>query len=420
MKARIFLMFLMFALPITVFSQNRNVIWVHGLDGDHTSWEYYANIFTAERKINSTRQHYPGTTVNLATAANQLRPSVPGNASTNMGIGHSMGGVMIREVDRMPEANNSAAPKKFGGYITVASPNYGAPVSDNILKNNVHSAAATALDRLTCGPLAQSPVFTLPWTIVSGWHTTKVANLFLEGVGFLSQTTNQDLKEGSQPMNYLNENPSYVPVNNRIAIIAEETNPVHWRMISSKLFKEGSSSTPGDDFLPATMIIVRAAYNQKFLEHTASAVINPFFPFFGYHANAAAQWKKGQDWIDDSENIWCTLIKTSRQEIYTYWAEVWEPCPPNPKPIPDCGEWVWKQLTGVRTVTYKNDGLLPVYAQELKGVTGSNRYVIDHANHFEIRNMRYSKKNGTLNDGTKNVLNDIFNRQNDWFTTPRK
>ena len=136
-------------------------------------------------------------------------------------------------------------------------------MSDNILNGNVNSAATTALNRLTAGPLAQSPVFGLPWLIVSGWTTTQVANLFLQGVGFLSQSTNNDLKEGSQAMKNLNENPNFVPVNNKISIIAEETSPVHWRMISTFLNGAGSSSTPGDEVLITTMNLASAVYHIK-------------------------------------------------------------------------------------------------------------------------------------------------------------
>jgi len=426
-KSIIFIMLILFALPkITAFSQNRNVVWVHGFGGDASRWERYANLFTSERKINSTRQSY-NTTSGLETAAAQLRTSVPGGAnypSNNMGIGHSMGGVMIREVDRMPIAGNASAPKKFGGFITVASPNYGAPISENILNNNVQNALATGGQRLLAGPIAQmGPGLAAVWEIISGWTTQKVINVLNANIEMFTPATNNDLKENSQKMTTLNNFNSTV---HRINIIAEETSPVHWRISGSGTFGAGSSGYPGDELMVTLANQIREAYQAKYIQ------LNVLLLF-----GLANEYKKGRDWLDDSQTIWCNLIKSSRLEQQTYWQLVFVPCnkpickicigaglPPSPDNpiITGCGSYVSMPFTQWVTVTYKNDGLLPIYAQELKGVpAGSNRYYIDHANHFEVRNMQYSKKpNGVTNDATKNVLNDIFNRENTWWHTPRK
>jgi len=437
-KLFVFLMLILFELSkITAFSQDRNVYWVHGFGGDASSLQHYATIFTNERKINSTRHSY-NTTNGLDPAAAGLRNSVTNTNSTNLGIGHSMGGVMIREVDRMPIAGNSSAPKKFGGYITIASPNYGAPISANVINGSVNSAAATALDRLTAGCFSESPVLALPWAIISGWSTTKVANSFLDRVDFMSAATNNDLKEGSTRMNLLNENSAFVPVVNRISIIAEETSPVHWRMTGSMVFGAGSSGNPGDQQMVSLANQLRGSYQNKVDFHDAAYKLN-IFPFpnpiaMAYHLNCVNQWKKGRDWLDQSETIWCNLIKTTKTVTTTQWQWVWlsctKPnCPCKKMPIEDefgnplytlCREKVWMEVTTTVTTTYKNDGLLPTYAQELKGVSGSNRYVIDHANHMELKNMSFSKKpNGQANDGTKIKLNEIFDRSG-WFFTPRR
>jgi len=138
-----------------------------------------------------------------------------------------------------------------------------------------------------------------------------------------------------------------------------------------------------------------------------------------------------RDWIDNSETVWCTLIKTSRSEPYTYYIQEWIPCPlPIPgKPIfkcpyPEGGHWEEIPVICYKTVNYPSDGLLPTYAQELKGVDESTgrRYTIDYANHMELRNMSQSKfPNGTPNDGTENKLRAIFSRgAPDWFRTETK
>ena len=137
------------------------------------------------------------------------------------------------------------------------------------------------------------------------------------------------------------------------------------------------------------------------------------------------------------------MINSSRVESNTYeeWGWVEVPCggplpkgnqppdipydPDNPYNPSKCYEYRFIRMkTDSYTVKYPSDGLLPTYAQELKGVDANsgNRYVIDHANHMELKNMSYSKnKNGQPNDGTKNRLNEIFDRpQGDWFRTDKK
>ena len=141
---------------------------------------------------------------------------------------------------------------------------------------------------------------------------------------------------------------------------------------------------------------------------------------------AAAQWKKGRNWIDDSENIWSSLIKTTRREPQTYWVNTWIPCPYPPgieikqksakrDPDIDCGEWKWVQHTRTISVNYPSDGLLPQYTQELQGILPGNRYKVEGANHIEVRNMT---TDGNVVDETYEEFIKNFNRiPGDFFRT---
>jgi hypothetical protein len=251
---------------------------------------------------------------------------------------------------------------------------------------------------------------------------------------FLSPATNQDLKPGSAAMTALN---NYNSTAQRIAIIAQENSPVHWRMISSQ--KNGN-----DYELVGTMGATRGFYHSTYYFHddlriACSLTLN--FPGAAYHAAAAGKWKKGRDWFDNSETIWNTLIKTSRVETATYTVTITRIVPCNPRePLglapPDaenpgydlisdvCHEIITETHTRQVTVNYPSDGLIPTYAQELKGVAPANRYTIDYANHLELKDMSISTTpNGQPNDGTKNTLNTIFDSSqssNSWFYTPRR
>ncbi|MCL2073748.1 MAG: hypothetical protein FWH18_07500 [Marinilabiliaceae bacterium] len=412
-KASFFIILILLLISkITMFSQNRNVVWVHGLGGDASSWQHYANIFQNERKIFSARPTYNYAN-GLSPAATQLKNAWTNTAATNIGIGHSMGGVVIREVDR-----NTTNDKRFGGFITIASPNYGAPISANVLNGNAVSVIANAVAKLTAGP-SVDPVWA-PITILAGTLSVAIIQNNLNTIkNYFSQATNNDLKEGSNAMNNLN---NYSSATHKISIIAEETSPVHWRMIGSMIHGAGSSGNPGDAKMAGNVSILRSFYNAKYIFYLGGIFTIPL----------AFKWKQGRDWLDDSQSIWCSLIKASRLEQQTTTNSQWVPCPTGPggqtKPkLPTgqtgcCDCWIHTPVTTWVTVTYKTDGLLPTYAQELKGVPSGNRYVIDHANHMELKNMTYSiNKNGQTSDGTKNTMNAIFDKQQgDFFRTERK
>ena len=413
---------------LNVTAQDRNVAWVHGLDGNASSWQHYNQIFDNERNLNSLRTTY-NTENGITNSANQVINSMNtrygnntngANNPQNLGIGHSMGGLMLRDTDRIT-ANGT---KKFGGYITVTSPNYGAPISNSLIDGSVENAAENACNKLADGPAAQ--LFSLPWGIVSNLATNVLCDKFIDNdlVQGLQGTpvTNNDLRVGSQTINDINDYNTNLP---RISIWAEENSPVHWRMISSNLYGN-------DTKFVNTVNTARGVYNGFYIYNTSLAVVTGVFGFwnpFAWGLTAtyiyrATQWKKGRNWIDDSENIWSSLIKTTRSEPQTYWVNTWIPCPyppgieqrtANRPPDEDCGEWKWVQRTRYISVNYPSDGLLPQYTQELQGIPFGNRYKVEGANHIEVRNMT---TDGNVVDETYEEFIKIFNRiPGDFFRT---
>jgi len=408
--------------------QDRNVVWVHGLGGGASSWEHYSNLFDSERQINSLREGY-STSYGITYSGNLVKASMNnlgGDPSQNIGIGHSMGGLMIRDVDRTTSANA----KIFGGYITVATPNYGAPIANSLLDGDVTSAAIYACDELSAGPFAQ--LFGLPWAIVDSFTNIDLCNLFIDNDMIQglqgSSTTNNDLRVGSTTIDNINNYPTNIP---RISIWAEENSPVHWRLISSQMHGN-------DTELASTVNTSRNVYDTHYATNHALAIAHIFInPFAAAHYNYVAdEWKKGRNWIDNSETIWSSLIKTTRTEPETYWQEVWVPCPypPNyPPPAanpngnntasksvdPDCGEWLWQEFTRYVTVNYPSDGFLPKYTQIMvDNSTPNNVFHVIGANHTEVRNMSNSTLNGQPNDATRLRFNEIFNRaEPDFFHT---
>ena len=418
-----------FILLATIFfnnlsAQERNVIWVHGLDGSESSWAYYESIFSEEREINSHRETY-NTSVGIDHTANQVIGTIDNDLGAqathprNIAIGHSMGGLTIRDIDRLTGNN-----KRFGGLITVASPHYGAPIANSILDGSLESAAENACEKISAGPIAE--YITLPWNFAGNMNNDILCNYFIDNESVQdiqgNSSVNSDLRVGSSTINAINSHNTTTPT---ICIYAEEETPVHWRMFSSEV-----SDNENDNEIVSDVNTAKNIWKAYRDYNIGKAIANSWNPWAAalYH-NRARQWKKGMDWIDDSENIWCTLIKTSRTESYThsYWDyqcvyDDWNPYPEYPErpiaPPHEC-EWKWVYVTETSyvTVNYPSDGLLPEYTQKLNNLPGGNYYHVSGANHLEVRDM----SNSPQGDLTEIEFNKIWNRPSlDFFHTEER
>ena len=418
--------------------QPRNVIWLHGLGDNASTWQHYEQIFTAERQINSLRESYTSslgidhaTTSALDTIDNLLGSGA--FHQRNLAIGHSMGGVVARNIDRIALNHQ----KRFGGIITVASPNYGAGIANSLIDGSVTNAAANAVSRLSAGPYAQ--LFPFSW-IAGGiiyqtftFSPSNIGNLFVNNPqiqNFLSSSTSaSDLRVGSQKLLEINGYSSTIP---RISLWAEERSPVHWRILGSYL-NHSLNLPPNEQPFVNHMNDARNVYNAFYLTNLAFAystlimgiiTLKPGYlansTFFGY---CAIEWRKGRNWFDSSESIWSTLIKTSRVETYYYyvcgyvcddngwvWPEV------KAKNFSNCQWTCWLEQTSV-VVNYPSDGLLPEYTQKLQGIPPGNVYRILNANHKSLLNLSYK---GTEGDNTRKEFDKIWNRtpDSDFFRTP--
>jgi hypothetical protein len=158
--------------------------------------------------------------------------------------------------------------------------------------------------------------------------------------------------------------------------------------------------------------------------------INPvLFANAAINAYKASEWKKGRDWMDDSETIWNGLTRASRQEVENYWVWSWVPCEPFRPPAMmsqdmvnaregSCDEWIFVERTRNVMVHYPSDGFIPSYSQDIAALPASNRYFVNGANHIEVLNMSNSKVNGVPNDATRVRFNEVFTIRTDVFNTP--
>jgi pimeloyl-ACP methyl ester carboxylesterase len=420
-----------------VSAQDKNVYWLHGLNDGSNAWLHYSGIFSLERRMNSTRPGYDsGDGVNIATGF--LNSFIPANPN-NIGIGHSMGGIVLRNLER----TQSVSSKKINGLITVASPNSGAGIANSFNDNSLLAASQKACSDVTAGPITE--LFGLPWKtatlgIVSAlgadFTTTKLCELFISN-DLLEQfagssIAREDLRQGSPLIQQLNSRSSAIP---QLTMVAQENSPVHWRLIGSIATR--NRPVKNDQFLADAVSITRGVYNGFYITRVTGTVVNTILGFINPAAFAAAvlngikaaQWKKGRDWIDDSETIWNGLTKSSRMETQTYGVHVWRPCQDPFPPImqrisssqnQECDVWVWETRTRNVMVHHPSDGFIPSYSQDIASLPASNRYFINGANHIELLNMSNSSLNGVPNDATKVEFDNVFQLRSDiFFVNPR-
>lgn len=418
-------------------AQNKNAYWVHGLNDTNSAWQHYATIFEAERRMNSSRPSYQSS-LGVSSSTSSLTNAIPVN-SQNYAIGHSMGGVVLRNLDRV----SSPSSRRIHGLITVASPNTGAGIANSFDDQSLLKASQKACSDLTAGP--SSELFGLPWKIVElkfassiGASLTSkslcellITNQTLEQFAG-STTARSDLKMGSSLLSQIDAYNSTIP---RLTMIAEENSPVHWRMLSSTITR--GRPNPSDQLLPDVMTGVEAVYTGFFVARTAGTIVNAILGFINpplfakaiLNGQKATKWKKGVDWLKDSETIWNGLTKASRLEPEKYWVWTWIPCETIPGKqllIDDigkdrdqsCGEWGFVERTRQVMVHYPSDGFIPSCSQDIASLPASNRYFIQGANHIEVLNMSNSKLNGVKNDATREQLNNVFRVRTDIFQTP--
>lgn len=420
-----------------VSAQDKNVYWLHGLNDGPNAWEHYSGIFSTERRMNSLRPGYDSRNgVNLGT--NIINSSIPANPN-NIGIGHSMGGIVLRNLER----TQSIFSRKINGFITVASPNSGAGIANSFNDNSLLAASQKACSDLTAGPLSE--IFCLPWTtatlgIASAFGTslttTKLCELFFSN-DLLEQFSGtsiarEDLRQGSPLIQQLNSRSSAIP---QLTMVAQENSPVHWRLLASLATR--NRPVKNDQFLADAVNTTRGVYNGFYITRVTGTVISTILGFINPAAFAsavingikAAQWKKGRDWIDDSETIWNGLTKSSRMEVQTYFVHVWRPCQDPFPPImqrisssqtQECDVWVWETRTRNVMVHHPSDGFIPSYSQDIVSLPASNRYFITGANHIELLKMSNSSLNGVQNDATRRELNNVFRLKTDvFFVNPK-
>lgn len=290
------------------FEGDRIIFWVHGLAGSNASWSRAAEAtavsgapthpdYPARKAVNDLPTYTDFSMNNAAFSVNNAMWDSKGAYMSlgdvlpeqNIAIGHSQGGLVIRNVDRLFPQNDAGldfepyrvAP--FGGMVTFGTPHQGAQILNNVDFNGPDMARQFATK--TCNDLGAGPIQEKLNTVDLG-----ILNIFngiarnaLSGAGgqLLSQSCNvlgnvvvpiffddftsgitEDYKVGSPALATLNAYASDIP---KVGFYGVETEPVMWRNSFFIGVQEPNVFTPFEANNDNALVNMSNAMNQEYL-----------------------------------------------------------------------------------------------------------------------------------------------------------
>jgi pimeloyl-ACP methyl ester carboxylesterase len=302
-----------------VSAQRRGAIWVHGLNANNREWNNWSGQFTAQRQLNNRNRLISGgawQNYDSRAGVNQMATNVLADEPQNGGgdaqtiyFGHSMGGVVGREIDANPNRT-----RNFGGIVTAGAPLDGARIANASRNGEASYAIFDGIDVVSRGPGRQlslwgafvvttMQVADIVRVIESVWDIFNIRDLGNQGAG--------DLAEGSDYMNSgVRHTQTPIP---KVLIYGNEDAPGCWRIASLALSENntdekfvGISRTAGDVYEAAMWVNYGLA---------AGYTIAAFFTFGAtawqavFYAWVAVGWMDGMNWWRyDSDRIWNQLI----------------------------------------------------------------------------------------------------------------
>lgn len=138
---------------------DRNVFWLHGYQGNETSFTLVGDDVQARFKANSRRPDYNASQQTLAASAANVEIDINDvvngqllNAERNFIIAHSMGGLVARTLGQMTEPTTSTP--LYNGLITIGTPHQGAFAANTLVENPqaINDVLTNACQKLGVGP----------------------------------------------------------------------------------------------------------------------------------------------------------------------------------------------------------------------------------------------------------------------------
>jgi pimeloyl-ACP methyl ester carboxylesterase len=305
----------------------RTVVWVHGWEGSANSWGIYARKFgndlgtdgirrNGEREMKSFRVDYKkpvrAQTVNAAVTMVKQQVAAAGIApsSQNIFIGHSLGGLTTRQIDKLDNGTNL-----YGGFITVGTPNKGAIIAKAVMEGKGDMFVNEGVRALVL-PFYDTFVGSLliQLTIIND-RLQLIRSVFPVIGPAEDLSTTSTLVTG---LNGFSHGDKKI-----ITISARESGEKLWRELSSIALKEPSTlplHQVADDELPIAMSKLKGIYNSAGSISKSISVVSLCYG----NVFAAAKWSlrskfffNGASWIADAPLNWNNLLGANRMEQRT-------------------------------------------------------------------------------------------------------
>lgn len=425
-------LFFTFWFLSTGFAQ-RNFVMVHGLGGGLRSQAPYANLFATRRDANGNATVNPinfehNSADGIVAAATDATTKTIGLSSgrsaaarsNDIGIGHSMGGLTVREMDR--QAVNTNQPKMFGGFIIT-----GPPIHGSRLPTSFQDGSVGVFFHGLCKEVVADPLFSLGG-LLSNWFgnilnflydwDSEICDLLFKLVqksetfkGFQTQSIN----DFSINANYL-DNPttginSFTSTTHKVCFQGNENGPVHWRLFSSFMKTPNDGTLHNGDHDQIGVNFMNTVENIELFTGIAASsmaigcLFDPATWEYVYPLGKIGyEFFDGYTWLQQSESQFNTMIgafgsfqelqeinifdcygeRASLESRYQngqitmiqYWSGV-SALYQNPNCSRNVRIPVTVPLNG------ESDGVVPLKSQRLEGAAAN--VIVEGVNHFELR-----------------------------------
>jgi len=416
---KIFIFVSLLTFLFTVEIQANNYVWIHGLNDDSYCWKVYNEAFTAGigTKVDYSCRYYT-----LPQIANSVwYGNYLSNKPNMILIGHSLGGLVARELDATHAGN-------IKGIITIGTPHQGAPIETQLANGGVRQLAGKVYDKVTksikcsivCrGGILGAPVGAVTWigaTILANSLKEKALDNVMGSMESRNQPCEGDIKPGSTYMNTIASRKVNVPI---LCFAAQED---RWALARLAYCSDSAhhANLQRDASLNATGTYDQAGYNMMQAAVTTGYVLgsihagiagaligggwwNPYMWYLsGLNGVASYNWFSTSYYLENGLDYDHAVLVgdcgyEQRTVCYTKYicdntALPYEPLGrQNIAAVPDCNINTSSTVTECHNVIVSvpvgNDGIVSTYTQLLDKTKGTNviwgTSIIKGVNHME-------------------------------------
>ncbi len=398
-KTSIFVLSLL-SVILSVNAQSNNYVWIHGLGGTADSWSVYQTAFTPN---NGTRPQYKSDKSITKIVEGYWSENYDRFGKNTILIGHSMGGLVARELER----NHSSSIK---GIITIGTGHHGANFAKELkFGGELNQLVNGIVYRV--GSCATSTfvalAFTFPgarWFIPIAKVSAGITDLFVSPLGNLalnggvalaySPECTKDLQPTSEFIKTLEKRKVNVPI---LTFASEED---RWQLArfaycqgnskelatNPNINSDGNYDMAGYNALNTTNNVIKTGAQLHTGAAVVCAVAGFWYPYLwaaaAAHTAAAVTWHSTSNYINNGLDYdHADLVGAYRIDAISH----------NHK-------FLWKRWTTYSYVRVPepHDGIVPVKSQQLNKSKGNNviwaNTTIKGVNHAEQRNHFKTKE----------------------------